>query len=250
MSTFHSTQNDLQRVHILDVLGVARQLEAALVDFNLIPSAPDALYLPGRVGPVLLRGGSYWYEMVEEIHTGPINTLNGMNVANVRKQYRYHYQRVENIDDVVSQPWDIVDGIDGLGKLVVSHWEKHLLSRTPYLPERGLKIVHEAVIDEVHATRAFETQLRPRTIEDLVAAVSVLNGQSASALRDDSRYTDMFTYLFDLLNPVRNEVRQFLHGARYSMCEVVAINAFTFQINMKGDYRILEWERKTASGKW
>lgn len=246
MHTFQTTQNHLRHVYILDVLGIARAVEAALADYNLLPPQPRAWYLPNKAQPVLETGKVYWYEVVEQIATGPMNP----HLPNVPPQYRYNYSMVRALDEVAKQPWDVVDQPDGTGRLVVSHREFHLLSDQPYLPSSGLKLVYEAVVDEVYGTRAFENALRVRTIEELVAPISVFNGQSATLLRGNPQLTDMFTYLFDLLNPMRAEIREFLHGQQYAICDIEQHNAYTFQINIKGDHRILEWEQHKASGKW
>ena len=246
MSTPRSSQLNLRHVYILDVRSVAISVEEALASFNLLPPEPPSLFLPHKPDPVLVQGNRYWYETVEAVtHPSSFDAY-----AQLATAHRYRYYPVVDINAVAQQLWDIVDRDDGQGKLVVSHREVHLLSPTPTMARVGLKILRDAIDDEVRGTRAYEVGLRVRTIEELVIPYTLFKGQDSTDVRDNIHYIEMFTFMYEQIQTIRNEIREFLHGNPYAICEIDQINSYTFQINVMGDHRILEWEKHKASGKW
>jgi hypothetical protein len=273
-----SHQLDIRHSHYSDLHDVAHSIQNSLQDVLREPEA--GVYLPNQLEPVMRAGYPYWYQeavflsKAQPERTDQSPSLNPI-LEKIRRSnnqpwqyYRYNYIRVENFEQVLTTPWDVVDmgmyfypppynpndafpGTDAQPRSVVL--PRHLAamaSLRPTLPWAGIKIAYQIIENEIASTRQFNKQARSLLIEEIIApfiSEAYLDPRlperaKVEHLRSDPWFNMTFNGIFEhmllVLQPIRNALR---HNG-YQMCTVNYLDGYELRIDQLGDHRIHEWE--------
>jgi hypothetical protein len=265
-----SQQLDIRHSYFADVHDIAHGIQSTL---EMVLREPEkGIYLPNQLDPVLRADHEYWYQQPVPIHqTTKPNSLYG-DVLTVHNQswqyYRYHYVRVENLEAVLSTPYDVVDmgvgfrppyyhptdplpGSDAQPRAtVLPHNRAHEASLTPTLPWAGIKIVHQMIDNEIASTRYFN-HTPGRLIEEIVMPfisatylpITLSDRDKIEHLKTDPWFIRAFSGIFEEMRFVLAPIRDALRHNPYQMCTVNYLDGYQIRVDQLGDYRIHEWER-------
>jgi hypothetical protein len=282
-----SRQLEVHHTYISDVYDVAHYIHNTL---EPVAHPLDAgLYLPGQLDPVLRADREYWYQepvAVNQAHQSvavrdndaynPTPWYHGDATRSHNQPwqyYRYNYIRVQNLEQALSTPWDVVEmphnfippyfnkndafpGSDEQPRRVVlpAHLA-HQATLKPTLPVMGLKLAKAMIENEITSSRSFN-QLPAKTIEELVlpfideqflpnhpTRVDSVQTLSLEYLRNDPWFQRQLNGIYDSMQLVLEPVRHMLRANPFLMFTVNYQDGFNIRIDQLGDYRIHEWER-------
>jgi hypothetical protein len=278
-----SRQLEVHHSFISDVFDVAHYIQGVL---EPVLKAPEAgLYLPGQVDPVLRADREYWYQEPISIqqasrsapvrtfdapynpspfHTGPVVQLHNQPW----QYYRYNYIRVNNLEQVITSPWDVVEmphgfippyfspnddmsGTDALPmRVALTSHLAHMCSLTPDVPFAGIKLAKLMLDNEIVATRSFNPS-PGKTIEQLITPFisehylppDLSDLDKYEHILEDAWFRRAMNKICESMATVLAPLRNGLYGDSYQMFTAQYQDGFTIRIDQLGDYRIHEWER-------
>lgn len=276
-----SHQLDIRNSHYSNLHDIAHSIQNSLQDVLRDPEA--GVYLPNQLEPVMRAGYPYWYQEAvflskaqqtvavrTETDVGPYAfTAELIQPHNQPWQYyRYNYIRVENFEQVLTTPWDVVDmgmsfysppynpndsfpGTDAQPRSVVlpRHMAAHASLR-PTLPWAGIKIAYQIIENEISSTRLFNKAPRSLLIEEIIApfiSEAYLDARlpdraKIEHLRTDPWFNLTFNGIFEQMLLVLQPIRNALRNNGYQMCTVNYMDGYELRIDHLGDHRIHEWE--------
>lgn len=279
---------EARHTYIVNVEDVANHIQLLLE--GVLNPPEKGLYLPNQVDPILRQGRDYWYQQPvfvnmaqqqvavrEEEQRYPSPYYHG-EVLKQHSQpwqyYRYNYIHVDNFEQVMTTPFDIVEmehgfippyynqhdefpGSDKQPRCVIL--PRYLASQgllVPNVSVAGIKIAQLMIDNEVNGSRAYQ-HIRMKTIEEIV--LPFLNPQYLSTptnprqqslasvqldfLRSDTWFQRVLSGVFDSMLTIVAPIRAMLRENPYEILTVNYREGYDIHIERLGDYRIQEWER-------
>jgi hypothetical protein len=274
-----SHQLDIRHSYFADIHDVAHAIQTTLA--TVLREPDKGVYLPNQLEPVMRAGYPYWYQETVFLnkvqHVERPNPEPGMypvmeELRRLNNQpwqyYRYNYIRVENFEQVLTTPFDVVDM--GLGfvapyynphdefpgsdaqprRTVLPHHRAHEATLTPTLPWAGIRIAHQMIENEISSTRYFGNS-PAKTLEEIALPFvseaylppTIPDSAKIDHMRSDRWFHQALNNIFENMLLVLTPIRNVLRNNPYQMCSVNYNDGYQIRIDQLGDYRIHEWER-------
>jgi hypothetical protein len=157
-------------------------------------------------------------------------------------------------------------------EVVATHHELKGATLQPRLPMYGLQLVFDIIEDDVLKDLSYDTGHAKVDLEDIVIKyVADQFKQITQADRDAARKTGEMVYAHrkpefialtkqvyevcaSLLDAIRSFVKNndgpFVGSEGYAMYNFDKLTSITLVLEYKGDYRIMDWQRKMDEGTW
>jgi hypothetical protein len=248
--------------------------------FGAMLKPPKAgLYLPNQLEPVLVEGGTYWYEkpVLQQGFDAPKTAIN-MEPTEVYtytgkaivgdvlsgrqaapwQYYRYEYQPVFSLEQVPYMPWDVIDinpDFDPRPKRVLlPHHLGKTASLFPDMPVMGMKVAMAIVQHDINSSRAFANRTAV-LLEEVVLPFLQLPTLSRHVrpvdhLRQDRWFQDTLSLVFDGMLTVISPIRDLIRHNPFQICTITVHDGYQLRIDQLGDYRIREWETITGDPEY
>lgn len=221
---------------VFDVLEIAEKLEDIVAP--LAGSYPPGIYLPDSLEPVLVPGGTYFYEMFDQPQTS-------------HEPFRsYRYVPVGDLQVAMHQPWDILDAPEG--NVVVTHAQLRVASEAPKLPARGLKLIQDIVFNTVFSPLAHGDYPKLDKIDVVKKHIDV----SANFNNLEPNYKWMhLNSIVDKIYSNCADLLRHIHAfigekGMYAMYDLNFHTSTTLSLVYTGDFRIADWHRRMGEGSW
>lgn len=233
---------EIKRRLLLDIGQLASFIEEVFASY--LRPHPPGVYLRDHSYPILTPGKNYWFEKVI-MH----DVTQFAHIAeNLRPPiFHYEYIPVQHLEQVLFQPWDVVDAPEG--EIVVSHRELKYAALQPSGPAHGLQIAKALVLNEVESRLDYRKHMR-RTLEEIICEHMEESHSNYQAMRANTHGQDLVDAVFEEARIVLREVREFMGSNGWLMHELVSESDSRLYLDQQSDYRIYDWERRMLSGQW
>jgi hypothetical protein len=201
--------------YIFDMLNLAQQIEDEFV--GVLPPYQDGWYLPNKEVPAIRKGGTYF-------------------VRGEDKQER-PFTKPEDLD-IVSNVFDTD------GEMVVPWRNFTMLTPRPTLPYNGMRIIKAIVNNLIDGSFAKKAYVQSSLTD---AIVNVIYGNTADVPNHIQYFAERVA---DMAIDLRTDLVNFIGKDKWAMYHVRPLGHTGLIIERGQDFRIMDWERRMASGEW
>lgn len=214
------------QLYIYDMLNLAQQIEEEFEP--ILPSYPEGYYLPNMREPVM-KANHYYYRR----QLAPVDSpsKNWIDVPVLKKE------------DIVEEVYD------SNGEVVVPYTKLKLVTTMPTLPYYGMDMITIIVNHIIDHSHPFHKEARPSLAEQLSNGLADWF-KAANSGTDPTYLQDKGQQIADMAIDLRTDLVNFIGKDKWAMYHVRPLGHTGLIIERGEDFRIMDWERRMASGEW